>query len=59
MVTSYLGALTQMNNIDGATRQTVQYAMHNLMSALEGVPITQGIHATIVDTRTWLWSLKN
>jgi len=59
MVTSYLVALTQMSNIDGATRQTIQYAMHNLMSALEGVPITQGIHGTIVDARSWLWSLKN
>ena len=59
MVTSYLVALTQMNNVDAATRQSIQYSMHNLMTALEGVPITQGIHTKIVDMRSWLWSLNN
>jgi hypothetical protein len=59
MVTSYLSALTQMTSLDAAMRQTVQYAMHNLMTALEGVTITKEIHSTVVNTRSWLWSLQN
>jgi predicted RecB family nuclease len=59
MVTSYLSALTQMTSLDAAMRQTVQYAMHNLMTALEGVTITKEIHSTVVNTRSWHWSLQN
>lgn len=59
MVTSYLNALTRLRNVDGATQQTIQYSMHNVMKALEGVPLTRDIRSSIVCTRNWLWGLEN
>ena len=59
MVTSYLRAVTNVNDIDASLRQTIQYAIHNLMTSLEGVEITRNIRSSIVDTRSWLWSIQN
>jgi hypothetical protein len=59
MVTLYLRAVTQVSDVDASLRQTIQYAIHNLVTSLEGVEITPNLHTSIADTRSWLWSLQN
>ena len=59
MVTAYLKAVTRVTDVDASLQQTIQYAIHSLVTSLEGVEITSGLHNSIVDTRSWLWSIQN
>jgi hypothetical protein len=58
MATAFLRSLTQISSMDSAIRQTVEYSLHKIVGALEGVPMTPSLHGSIVDTRSWMWSLQ-
>ena len=58
MLLSFLGSVRNLRLLDGATEQTVCYALSGVVGALGGAAMTPRVRGEVADAREWMLAMQ-